>query len=166
MIRAEFVPLADRRFVSVECDLTEEVSEPVQSHDPEAVSPPHRTPGSHAGTGSLASLDETDRTAAAIAERLPLAGAVVRVRYRASEEQHRRVDHGALMRLLEDAGAHKVYGGIQWLPVRASRARVAGVDESLAPLAALDLWLGAQNGAVSAEAAAGLRGLLREWAAA
>jgi hypothetical protein len=72
-------------------------------------------------------------------------GPVVRVRYRASEEQHRRVDHAALQRLLADAGAHRVFGGIQWQPVRESRTRAEGMDETVEPLAALDLWLEAQS---------------------
>ncbi len=103
-------------------------------------------------------LDETDAIAAAIAERFPLADAVVRIRYAATEAQHRRVDQAALHRLLEDAGIHRLHGGLQWIPVRESRARVQGFTEALPPLAAVDLWLAAN--AVDEAQAGSLRALL------
>lgn len=106
----------------------------------------------------MSAIDETDQIAAAIAEHLPLTDAVIRVRYKATEEQHRRVDHAALHRLLADAGIHKLYGGLQWEAVRESRARVEGFDESLAPLSAVDLWLAANT--VDDAQAASLRVLL------
>ncbi len=68
-----------------------------------------------------------------------LADAVVRVRYRATEEQHRRVDTAALKKAILDAGAHKVFQ-ISAEIVKADRARVQGVDENLDPAAALALW--------------------------
>jgi DNA repair exonuclease SbcCD nuclease subunit len=68
-----------------------------------------------------------------------VAGAVVRVRYTATEEQARRIDQGDIRRTLYDAGAHKVHS-IQATIEREDRARVAGVDEDLDTLAALDLW--------------------------
>jgi exonuclease SbcD len=113
---AELVPLLSRRFVTVDVDLLLEVA---------------RTPDA---------IDETDVIGAAIAEQLPLTDAVLRIRYRATEEQARRVDVAALKGFCMDAGAHRVY---QVTPeiVRAQRARVAGVDESLAPQAALDVWI-------------------------
>lgn len=117
MIGYEFVPLADRRFVTINVDLTDEHSERLSE-----------------------GLDETDIVAAHIATEIPLTDAVVRIQYRATEEQHRRVDHAALTALLEDAGVHRVYGGLQWEPVRESRARVQGVDEQLAPNAAVRAW--------------------------
>jgi len=127
---------------------------------------PARTQGSVSRSGLFASdassvLDETDRIAAAIAEHLPLADAVVRVRYRATEQQHRRVDHAALQRLVMDAGAHRLYGGVAWEPVRETRTRAAGMDESLPPLAAVDLWLAANT--VDDGQAAALRALLAGW---
>lgn len=113
----EFVPLADRRFVTVHVDLV----------TAEAFS--------LAQTGEF---DETATIAATVCE--PLTDAVVRITYRATEEQHRRVDHAALTGLLHDAGVHKAYGGIHWDPVRETRARVEGVDEQLAPIDAVTAW--------------------------
>lgn len=78
--------------------------------------------------------------------------AIARARYTATEEQARRIDHAEITRVLLDAGAHKVF----ILPeiVRADRARVAGVDEDLEPLAALAMWVDAnevRQGALLAE---------------
>ena len=164
----EFVPLTDRRFVTVDVDLT----------DPLGAEPPNECPNcegrgwiayaTHApgcngfcseygcpvqeqaqceqcGGSSLGSLDETDAIASSIAAEFPLTDAVVRVRYRATEEQHHRVDQSALLRLLDDAGIHRLYGGLAWEPVRENRTRAAGVDETLAPLDAVGLWLEAQS---------------------
>lgn len=134
---AEFVAIPDRRFVSVTVDLTEE------------------------GQVVPGLLDETDVVAAAIAARLPLSDAVVRVKYRATEEQHRRVDDAALEAFLADAGAHKVFGGIQWDAVRASRARVEGMSESLDPAESVSLWCTANE--VEESRADALHGLARDW---
>jgi hypothetical protein len=70
--------------------------------------------------------------------------AVVRVRYTATEEQARRIDHAEITRALYDAGAHKVYA-IQPTIERENRARVDGVDEDIAPLAAVDAWCDANE---------------------
>ncbi len=87
------------------------------------------------------SPDETDRIAAAI--ELPVTDAVIRIRVRATEDQWRRVDVAALNGYLAEAGAHR------WtiVPdiVRTERARVEGVDESLAPADAVTLWLESQE---------------------
>lgn len=66
-------------------------------------------------------------------------GAVVRVKYRATEEQHRRVDTAALKKAILNAGAHKVFQ-ISAEIIKTDRARVQGVDENLDPGAALALW--------------------------
>jgi hypothetical protein len=108
-------------------------------------------------------LDETDQLAAAIAERLPLDGAVLRVRYTATEQQHRRIDQAALLKLIADAGVHKLYGGLQWIPVREQRARAEGLDESLGPIEALEMWLRAEQ--VGDPEAGLVRELLRGWLA-
>ncbi len=79
----------------------------------------------------------------------PLQDAVVRIRYSATEETHRRIDHHAIQETLTNAGVHKLFGGVQWIPVRENRARVASMDESLEPLAALALWLDANDVAES-----------------
>src|ERR1019366_3145593 len=110
--------LTDRHFVTIDHDLTDEVE-----------------------AYHLGATDETDAIASSIAAEFPLADAVVRVRYRASEEQHRRVDQPALLRLLEDAGIHRLYGGLVWEPVRENRTRAEGLDESLPPLDSVALWM-------------------------
>lgn len=71
------------------------------------------------------------------------AGAIVRVRYRATAEQARSFDVGLLRLELANAGAAvvKVVPEI----VRQDRARVDGVSEDLAPLDAFDLWLDAND---------------------
>jgi hypothetical protein len=113
----EFVPLADRRFVTVRV---------------------RADCASYFG-------DETDVIGNAITLQHPLEGAVLRVAYRATEEQHRRVDHRALAALCEDAGVHRVYGGFHWEPIRTTRARIDGVDESLSPLDAVAMWCDAND---------------------
>lgn len=112
----EFVELEDRRFVTVDVDLTE-----VDGRD------------------TITMLDETDLIASACPFGDEAAGAVVRVRYRATEAQHRRVDQTALRTLVMDAGAHKLY---QIAPdiIRESRARAEHVDETLGPLEAVSAW--------------------------
>jgi hypothetical protein len=69
-----------------------------------------------------------------------LRDAVVRVRYRATEEQARRIDHRKIEAALLDAGAWKVHS-IQPEIVRAERARVAGIDEQMGPMEALGLYI-------------------------
>lgn len=136
-VSPEFVALDDRRFVTVNVDLSSLGSGVTGAQ-----------PGGDANLGpaplrfptDASQIDPADEITAAISEQLPLADAVVRVSYRATEEQHRRVDHAALTGFLEETGVHKVYGGIHWEPVRETRARVAGVDESLTPLEAVRSW--------------------------
>lgn len=123
----EFVPLADRRFVTVNVDLTEGLPKVVN------------------GFGLPTTIDETDLVAASISEQLPFTDAIVRVKYRATEEQHRRVDHQALEKLVADGGAHRLYGGIDWDPVRETRARQEGLDEAVEPLAAVAMWCAANE---------------------
>ena len=101
----------------------------------------------HAGVGenstefgpTQSGLDETDRIVAVIAERFPLTDAVVRIRYKATEEQHRRADQQAIRRLVHDAGGslYQIAPDI----IRATRERSANVDETLEPIAALDAYL-------------------------
>lgn len=110
-VTAEFVPLSDRRFVTVDVDLTE----------------PQKLVN---GFGIPVTLDETDLLAAELGSREKLEDAVVRIRYHASEEQDRRVDRAALIRLAYDAGAHKVMP-IDADVIRTARARVDGFDRGL-----------------------------------
>lgn len=149
---AEFVALETRRFVTVDVDLN---LVPGGTYEVQ-------TAGLEPGDYSLSDvLDPTDRIDAAIATHFPLTGAVCRIRYTATEDQHRRVDHAALLRLLDDAGIHKLYGGIQWLPVRETRARVTGLDEQTDPLAAVGAWC-AENSVAEGQAGA-LAELLAGW---
>lgn len=142
---AEFVPLQDRRFVDIEVDLTDDEERRL-----------------------LEPRDETDWIHSEFMAPLtgPLEGAVVKVRYQASEEQHRRVDQQALLRLLDGAGVHRVFGGVTWIPVREQQVRAAGMDETLAPMEALALWLDAQgvNGADGAALRILAKGYLEEQA--
>jgi exonuclease SbcD len=70
--------------------------------------------------------------------------AIVKVRYRATPEQARRIDHAALKAALYEAGAHHVYN-IEPTIERENRARVEGLDESLDEMDALSMYLDAQE---------------------
>jgi DNA repair exonuclease SbcCD nuclease subunit len=72
-----------------------------------------------------------------------LDGAIVRVRYRATDEQARRIDQAAIRRALLDAGAHRVF--MQPEIIRAERARVAALDETISEEDALLMWLASQG---------------------
>lgn len=69
-------------------------------------------------------------------------GAVVRFRYRATEEQARRIDHAEIRRELLAAGA----ASVQIVPTieRASRARVENMG-ALHPFDAIDAWIEASK---------------------
>lgn len=85
-------------------------------------------------------VDPTDAIAEAVAAQFPITDAVARISYRATEEAHRRVDAGAILRLLDDAGVHKVYGGLRPDIVKTTGGRADGVNETVAPLEAIDAW--------------------------
>jgi hypothetical protein len=85
--------------------------------------------------------------------------ASVRVRYRASEEDHRRVDVPAVKRALLELGAHRVVS-VEPTILRENRARAA-VDESMEPAQALAAWCEA-NG-VDTENERALAELLARW---
>lgn len=78
-------------------------------------------------------------------------GAIVKVRYRATAEQARRIDHAEIRQALVDAGAHKVYA-IEATIEREARARVEGLDESVGPMDAVDAWLAANPEPVDGQA--------------
>jgi DNA repair protein SbcD/Mre11 len=84
--------------------------------------------------------------------------AVVRVRYTATEEQARRIDHAEITRALLEAGAHRVWA-IEAKVERATRARVE-VAEDLSPLAAFDLY--AEASEIAPDLAAAARARLAE----
>lgn len=166
----EFVKLQDRRFVTVDVELTDLFAYAPKGNGRNPCFGPCGDPicqdhgCRHVYTAEADRVvDETDLIAAEIVAQGngQLEGAAIRVRYKATEAQHRRVDHAALLRLLDDAGVHKLYGGLAWEPVREQQTRVAGMDETLAPLAALDLWLAAEE--IGEPQAAALRALLGEW---
>lgn len=134
--RPEFIPFDGRRFITVDIDLLAEAEANDYLNRKVAAGEANSTWGS--------TSDETDWVAVAIAQQFPLTDAVVRIRYRASEEQHRRVDRDSLKRLCLDAGAARVF---QIVPdiVRGSRARAEHVDETVEPITALDAWVTAND---------------------
>lgn len=88
-----------------------------------------------------------------------LQDAIVRVRYRATREEQRHIDAAYVRRTLLDAGAAVVK--IQPDIVREQRARVEGVDEQLDELAALELYLAANE--VDETLAGRMRDRTRDW---
>lgn len=66
-------------------------------------------------------------------------GSIIRVRYTATEEQARRIDHRQIEQALLEAGAVRVF--IEPTVERASRARVQEITGDLGDTEALDLWL-------------------------
>lgn len=114
-----FVEIPDRRFVTISVDLTDPAAAPESSNG--------------------VPLDSTDHIAAAIVEQQPLAGAVVRIKYRATREQARHVNVEALRGLCADAGVHKLHSIVPDI-VRTDRAR-AELDDSLSELDALERYI-------------------------
>ena len=113
MIRAEFVPIESRAFVEIESGSVFQVADVVDFC-------------SGVGEGWMWGP--------------PVEGAIVKLRYTATAEQAKRIDHRKLRDALYAAGAHKVYS-IEANVERETRARVEGVDENLAEAAALDLYI-------------------------
>jgi DNA repair exonuclease SbcCD nuclease subunit len=116
IISSQFLPIESRPFVTVDVDLT------TDRHDELGV-------------------DETDAVAAAIVTHAPLDDAVVRIRYRATEEQARRIDWPKLRAYLDCA--HKVYG-VSGEISRSDRVRIVDVDEDLGPRDAIAMWADVQ----------------------
>jgi len=114
---AEFVPIESRPFVTLDRDWS-------------------AIPGAGL-SGPMDIFDYGDDLSA-------LRDAIVRVRYTATAEQARRIDHRKLRDALYAAGAHKVYA-IEASIERETRARVEGVDETLGEAAALDAYIEAQG---------------------
>lgn len=82
-------------------------------------------------------------------EGVAVEGALVRVRYTATEEQAQRIDIAAIRRSLHACGAFKVV--FRPTIVRAARARVEEMHEGLDETAAFELWLATQEETVPAE---------------
>lgn len=70
--------------------------------------------------------------------------AIVRVKYRATEEQAKQVDGGAIVKALQDADAHYIAGIFPEI-IKSERTRETGITESTSPLQALETWLKGQN---------------------
>lgn len=77
-------------------------------------------------------------------EAVDLKHAVVRIRYTATEEQARAVEHSVLAKIIEEDGGHKLFA-IQPTIERENRARVDGLDEDITPLAAVEAWANANE---------------------
>lgn len=84
--------------------------------------------------------DLTERVLTDAVEAVTVERAVVRVRYRATAEQHRRVNQAALKtHLRDDLGAHRVY---QIVPdiVRDTRTRTDAITDDTSPVDAVREW--------------------------
>jgi exonuclease SbcD len=140
---ARHVAIESRAFVTIAADLT-------RAHEADA------SPVTHDGQFDTSDfgpsnegakpegLEPTNIIAAACEEHFPLDEAIVRLRVKATAEQWRRVDQAALRRLCIDAGTSKIYA-ISADVVREDRARVAGLDESIDELGALDAYIEANQ---------------------
>jgi exonuclease SbcD len=70
-------------------------------------------------------------------------GKIVRVKYRAGEGEIGAIDHGEIIKALEEAGATNVTGVLPEI-IRSSRVR-AEIGESTEPIDALNKWLDTKN---------------------
>ncbi len=70
-------------------------------------------------------------------------GAIVRVRYEATEDEARQMDHDAIRRELHDVGASRVT--IEPQIIRKERARAQQINEQLGPLDALAAYCDSQD---------------------
>ncbi len=89
-------------------------------------------------------------------------GAIVRVRYTASEDEARRIDHEQLRRTLIEEGASKVT--IEPTIIRKERARAQQISESLSPVDALAEFCEAND--VEPDRALAMLARLKEWSEA
>lgn len=72
--------------------------------------------------------------------RLPIKDAVVRVVYRATEEDAKRIDAAAVCRALTEAGAYHIAGVYPEI-IRTDRTREDTITERTGPVEALERWL-------------------------
>lgn len=88
----------------------------------------------------------TDRPFVTVDDHIPddLEGAVVRVRYTATPEQAREIDHDVIRQMAMAAGAHRVYA-IQPTIVQADRARSAAVTDETGPAEAVDAYIASRE---------------------
>jgi exonuclease SbcD len=154
---SRFVPLDDRRFQTVDVDLTKAlpeeggVNQSSSDSNGQEMSPLRSPRDSSLERTSVSTsppagsaFDESDAIAAALATHFPLTDATVRLRVKAIADQIRCVDFTAIRKLAEDAGVHRLIVAPPDIE-RVERARVAGVDETLSVPAALDLWVQSQS---------------------
>lgn len=134
---AEYVEIDSPRFITVEAELVDrDVDDP------------------HAALTEVLDAEEIARGNLALYD-----DAIVRFRFNATREQLRRVDVSALRHWLTAAGARSVK--IEPTIVREQRARVEGVDEQLDELAALDLYIAAND--LDEQLAASMRHRTRDY---
>jgi exonuclease SbcD len=74
----------------------------------------------------------------------PTGGAIVRARYRATQEESKQFDHAKIIQALYDAGAYHVAGVFPEID-RGERSREASITESTGPIDALKKWLGLRS---------------------
>jgi exonuclease SbcD len=127
---AEFVPIESRAFVSLDFD----------------ANLPNQGAWLENQSGAFPAQIVTD--------------AIVKVKYQATAEQARRIDHRKLRDALYAAGAFKVYA-IEAVVERETRARDRSLDTSLSELEALDRWMVADEQPPAMQAR--MRETLAEW---
>lgn len=86
-------------------------------------------------------------------------GAIVRVRYQATEDEARRIDHEQLRREILSAGASRVT--IEPTIIRKERARAQQISEQLSPIDALAAYCEAND--VEPDRALAMLARLKEW---
>lgn len=133
---ATFFPVDSRPFVTIDVDL---VAEAQAGSELQAAVDEGSLKESWAPSG----WSEQKTVLVAIGQHR-VEDAVVRLRYTATEEQARHVDHAAVTAALLDAGAHRVYA-IQPTILRQNRVRVEGLDEDLDPMQAVGMWTAAEG---------------------
>lgn len=89
----------------------------------------------------------------------PPQGAIVRLRYQATEDEARRIDHDLLRRRILEGGASKVT--IEPQIIRKERARAQQISESLSPVDALAEYCDAND--VEPDRALAMLARLKEW---
>jgi exonuclease SbcC len=95
---------------------------------------------SDTGVAVLANAMGTQSLVTLVPATIDAKGAICRIRYRCTEDQAKRIDNGALVRVLEEAGAYHVAGVYPEI-IRADRSRAEGLTERTSPLEALDTWM-------------------------
>jgi hypothetical protein len=132
-VTTEFVPIKSKKFVTLDVDV--------------------------AGEDGLVDPQEWVLTAFDPLTLDTFKGDIIRFRYRATEDEARRIDHGALRRALLDAGASRV--SVEPQIVRGTRARAEHISEQISPGEALAAWCETQD--VDAVLAERMLATLKDW---